>query len=104
MEPTLQRSLEVLVGAAAPTLPGAAPGQVQPGTTASPTPSPTPGGPTATPSPAGTPGSVAELARQADAAYQRAQEALRRGDFATYGAEIARVQQLIQQLVQQTGP
>ena len=50
----------------------------------------------------GTPGSVADLARQAEAAFQRAQEALRNNDFATYGQEISRAQQLILQIVQQT--
>jgi hypothetical protein len=43
---------------------------------------------------------VSDLAREANAAYDRAQEALRRGDFATYGSEIARVQELIQRIVQ----
>jgi hypothetical protein len=48
-------------------------------------------------------GSAADLSREAAAAFERAQQALQRGDFATYGAEIARVEQLIQQLVQVTG-
>jgi uncharacterized membrane protein (UPF0182 family) len=106
MEPTLERSLQVIFGGAPPTPPGVEPGTGSPpAATASPgAPTPTPI-PTATPipPPVGTPGSVSELARQADAAYQRAQEALRNGDFATYGAEIQRVQQLIQQIVQQSG-
>jgi hypothetical protein len=68
--------------------------------------------PTATPRvstspvPATTPSSgasVNDLARQADAAYQRAQAALRNGDFATYGQEIATVESLIQQIVQRSG-
>jgi hypothetical protein len=50
------------------------------------------------------PGSVPELAREADAAYRRAQQALQRADFATYGAEIARVEQLIQEIVRLTSP
>jgi uncharacterized membrane protein (UPF0182 family) len=113
MEPTLERSIAVVLGEAAPTQPTA-------GTpTASPSPSPTPAGgtpaPTATPAPAsptpaptGTPavtaptGSAADLAQQANAAFERAQAALQRGDFATYGQEIANVQRLIQQLVQVT--
>jgi hypothetical protein len=53
--------------------------------------------------PSGT-ASVNDLARQADAAYQRAQAALRNNDFATYGQEIALVQQLIQQIVQRSAP
>ena len=109
MEPTLERSLAVIFGGAAPTPPGidtttggitspTPPPAATPGATATPRPSPTP-------PPAGTPsGNVAELAREADAAYQRAQEALRNGDFATYGSEIARVQELIQRIVQLSGP
>jgi hypothetical protein len=54
--------------------------------------------------PSGSAGSIAELAREADAAYQRAQEALRQGDFAAYGREIARVEELIQRIVQLSGP
>jgi flagellin-specific chaperone FliS len=51
----------------------------------------------------GTPStSISDLAREANAAYERAQEALRRNDFAAYGAEIARVQELIQRIVQLT--
>jgi hypothetical protein len=46
---------------------------------------------------------LGELAREADAAYQRAQEALRRGDFAAYGVEIARVEEYIKQIVQRAG-
>src|SRR5689334_17242937 len=63
----------------------------------------------ATPAPAATPvsvaarqGSIGDLAQQAEAAFQRAQDALRNNDFATYGAEINRAQQLIQQIAQQT--
>lgn len=100
MEPTLQRSLEVIFGAAAPTTPVAAGASPAAGTPAA---SPTPAGPrpTTTPSVSGTPSTnIAQLAREADAAYQRAQEALRGGDFATYGTEIARVQELIQRIVQ----
>jgi uncharacterized membrane protein (UPF0182 family) len=116
MEPTLQRSLEVIFGAAAPSLPNA--DGTSPATgTGSPTATPTRGAtplagvtptpsatrvPVATPAPAGTPGSVSDLAQQAEAAFQRAQEALRNNDFATYGLEINRVQQLIQQIAQQS--
>ncbi|HLF77995.1 MAG TPA: UPF0182 family protein [Dehalococcoidia bacterium] len=109
MEPTLQRSLEVIFGAAPPSLP--TPEGATPSAGASPTPTPTRGAtpaagatPTvqATPVPVTTPGSVGDLARQAEAAFQRAQEALRNNDFATYGQEINRVQQLIQQIAQQS--
>jgi uncharacterized membrane protein (UPF0182 family) len=108
MEPTLERSLAVIFAGAPPTPlePGAQPGATPaPGTTpaATPTATPTPR-PATTPAPAATPGSIGALAREADAAYQRAQEALRRGDFATYGQEIARVEELIRQIVQQSGP
>jgi hypothetical protein len=60
--------------------------------------------PTSTPPSGGAPLSIGQLAREADAAYQRAQEALRQGDFATYGVEIAEVERLVQQIVQQTNP
>jgi len=94
MEATLAQSLEVIFGAAPSSLPSG-------GATPAPQPSPTPAaGATVTPTPTpGGPVSVAELARQADAAFQRAQEALRNGDFATYGQEIARVEELIRQIV-----
>jgi uncharacterized membrane protein (UPF0182 family) len=103
MEPTLERSLEVVFGRAAPTSPTTEPDA---GVTGPPAASPTPGTPAATPTPRPTvtPGSIGELARQADEAFQRAQAALRNGDFATYGQEIARVQDLIQQIAQQSSP
>jgi hypothetical protein len=109
MEPTLQQSLDVVFGRAQSTLPQS--GSPAQGPTPSGTPTPATS-PTATPRvtnspvPASTPGSnasVNDLAREADAAYQRAQSALRNGDFATYGQEIATVQSLIQQIVQRTG-
>jgi hypothetical protein len=106
MEPTLRRSLEVVFGLAPSSLPGAS-GQPLPTLSPSPgaaTPGPTPTpAATRTPAPAGTPAGVADLARQADAAYQRAQDALRRGDFAAYGAEIAQVEALIRRIVEATG-
>jgi uncharacterized membrane protein (UPF0182 family) len=103
MEPTLDRALAVVFGQAPPTgLEGGGPSTPPPGP---PTLTPTAGpvAPTATPAPPPPAGSAAELSREANAAFQRAQEALQRGDFAAYGAEIARVEQLIQQLVQVTG-
>jgi uncharacterized membrane protein (UPF0182 family) len=105
MEPTLQRAIEVVFGRAAPSLPVTDPNATPP--TGSPTPATTPSGsptpPAATPTPsAGLPGTVPDLAREADAAYQRALAALQQGDFATYGTEIQRVEQLIQEIVRLT--
>lgn len=106
MEPTLQRSLEVIFGGAAPTPPTAGdqpgvttpPDQQPPAQPAPAQPAPTPAQPTSP-----LPSDAAELARQAEQAFQRAQTALRNGDWATYGQEIARVEQLIQALVQNAG-
>jgi uncharacterized membrane protein (UPF0182 family) len=104
MEPTLDRALAVVFGQAPPTTPeGPGAPSPTPGATVTATPTPAPGGPTATPAPPPPAGSAAELSREASAAFERAQAALQRGDFAAYGAEIARVEQLIQQLVQVTG-
>lgn len=118
MEPTLDRALEVIFGGAEPTEPTTAdvPGaptpppdqppppdeSPPPATPTAPpaTPTPEPAGPTATPG--GLPTDAAGLAAEASAAYQRAQDALQAGDFATYGAEIQRVEELIQQLVEVT--
>ncbi len=107
MEPTLERALAVLFGAAAPTPPTLDPDATP--ATGSPTPAVSPTAaataqatPVVTPTPGGTPATVGGLAREADAAYERAQQALQRGDFATYGVEIARVEALIQQIVELT--
>ena len=113
MEPTLEQSLKVVFGQAPPTPP-----DTGTGAPASTTASTTAGTPTATPSAtprtASTPASqatpptvpsnasIGDLARQADAAYQRAQDALKNGDFATYGQQIAQVQALIKQIESQT--
>jgi uncharacterized membrane protein (UPF0182 family) len=88
--------------------------QGQGGPSPSPTPGPTPGpsgtpGPTATPGPTGTPGTtppagdVSGLVAYANQHFELAQQALRDGDFARYGAEIALVQQALGQLEQLTG-
>jgi uncharacterized membrane protein (UPF0182 family) len=105
LEPTLDRSLAVVFGEAAPTLPtaGTPAASPSPGATATPAPAQTPVPTAPTPGPTLPAGSVADLAQQANAAFERAQAALQRSDFATYGTEIALVQQLIQQLVQVTG-
>ena len=114
MEPTLERALQVLFGDAEPTVPTT--GDVTPTTSPEPATTATPSVPTATASaptatstaaaPTSTPvpltGDAAELARQASEAYERAQAALQAGDFATYGEEIALVEQLLQRLVELT--
>ena len=68
-----------------------------------PTPSPTPGsspGPTPSAGPGATPpsGDVAALVAYANQHFELAQAALRAGDFATYGQEIAKVQDALTQL------
>jgi uncharacterized membrane protein (UPF0182 family) len=102
MEPTLDRALDVVFGRAAPTAPttdttGAGPPAAAP-TPGTPSPAQTP-----TPRPETTPGTVTDLARQAEAAFERAQAALRNGDLATYQQEINRAQELVRQIAQQTG-
>jgi uncharacterized protein len=82
-----------------------------PGPSPAPNPSPSPsGGPVATPSPAPTPsgspgpavspppGDVTALVAYANQHFEAAQAALRRGDFATYGAELELVRQALAQL------
>jgi len=76
----------------------------------SPGPTPTPG-PSATPGPTATPGTqptppagdVQALVSYANQHFELAQQALRDGDFARYGEEIALVQQALSQLEQLTG-
>jgi uncharacterized membrane protein (UPF0182 family) len=65
-----------------------------PGGTTSPTPSPSPGA-SGTPT---VPTAPNDLAAQALAAYNRAEEALKNGDFTTYGREIAEVERLLNEL------
>jgi uncharacterized protein len=91
---TLQEALTLLLA-----------GGTSPGPSPNPTPGPTPGpGATATPAPTagpgGTPGptDVAALVQYANQHFEAAQAALRRGDFATYGTEMAEVQRTLQQL------
>ena len=100
MEETLEQSLKVIFGEASATLPGTTPTAPP---QATPTATPTPAGPTATPRDPGDPGSLSELARQAEEAFQRAEDALRRGDFATYGVEIELVESLIRRIVELSG-
>jgi uncharacterized membrane protein (UPF0182 family) len=75
-----------------------------PGPTPTPGPSATPG-PTATPGtqPTPPPGDVQALVSYANQHFELAQQALRDGDFARYGEEIALVQQALSQLEQLTG-
>jgi len=47
---------------------------------------------------------VYDLARQADEHYAAAQEALRAGDWATYGTELDAMEQVLKELVEITGP
>lgn len=75
-----------------------------------PTPTPTPGpGPSPTPGPSPSadpslPTDVAGLIAYANDHYERAEAALRAGDFATYGAEIELVRQALAQLEALAGP
>ena len=78
--------------------PGASP---SPGPSSAPSSGPSSGPtPTATPGAGATPpaGDVAALIAYANQHFELAQAALREGDFATYGAEIAKVQQALQEL------
>jgi hypothetical protein len=75
------------------------------------TPSPSPGSspqPTATPRPTSAPGGplpsdVNELIKYADTHFVAAQDALRAGDFATYGDEMDKVEAALARLVELTG-
>ena len=63
-----------------------------PGPTATPGARPRRRGPTDSPGPDGLPTDVDGLVQYANAHFELAQEALREGDFATYGEEIAKVE------------
>jgi uncharacterized membrane protein (UPF0182 family) len=101
---TLQDALNQIYAGAGAT--GGSPGgSPSPGAsaTAPPTPTPTAGGtPTPLPSVSYT-GNAQQLAAQIAAHFQAAQEAAQKGDWATYGAEMKTVQQLIEQLQQVVG-
>ena len=78
-----------------------------PGTTPTPGPTPTPGA-SATPRPTLPPGSelpsdVDGLVAYANQHFELAQQALRAGDFATYGTEIGHVEDALQRLGELTG-
>jgi uncharacterized membrane protein (UPF0182 family) len=87
----------------------AATGSGGPGASPSPGPTPTPGAnPTPVPTPgasaSGLPSDVPGLIDYANTHFERAQQALRDGDFAGYGREIELVRQALAQLDQLAGP
>jgi hypothetical protein len=74
-----------------------------PGPSPTPGPSPSPGassspGPTSGPNVTPAPGDVQALVEYANLHFELAQAALRQGDFATYGIEIAEVERTLAQL------
>jgi uncharacterized membrane protein (UPF0182 family) len=89
---TLEEALNLLLEGGPSPVPTPTPGpEPSPGASPAPTPTPGPGG---TPAP----DDMAALVRYANERFEAAQEALRRGDFATYGAEIAEVERTLRQL------
>ncbi len=102
---TLAEALNDLVAGGPSPTPGPSP---SPGPSPTPGPSASPGSPP-TPAPTSGPGStprpddVQALIRYANDHFEAAQAALRRGDFATYGTEIAEVQKTLAQLEVLTG-
>ena len=102
MEPTLAEALEVVLGRAQPTEP------VDGGPDTQPTDQPTPidgatPEPTATPQPTvALPDDVDALISEANDAFVRAQALLQQGDFAGYGEEIDRLEDILQALADLT--
>ncbi len=92
--PTLQAALDALFGEGA----GATVGDASPAPTAS-------SSPGASPAPAASPAAdtLASVTAQADAAFREGQDALKRGDFAAYGAAQAKLQAALNRLVALTG-
>jgi uncharacterized membrane protein (UPF0182 family) len=84
MRDTLKEALEAIFGAAPPTLEQRATGQ----------PAPTAGGAPAPTAPAGA-ATAQDLLNQADAAFRAADEALRRGDLATYQQKVNEAADLV---------
>jgi uncharacterized membrane protein (UPF0182 family) len=99
--PTLSESLQLLLEA-----------QGTPGSGPSPSPGPTPGpspsgGPSPSPSASpggGVPSDIAGLIAYANAHFELAQQALRAGEFARYGEEIANVKEALRRLGELAGP
>lgn len=89
---TLQESIALLLQGGTGGPPPSPGPSASPGTTATPT-GPAPSLPTG----------VQDLIKYANDHFELAQAALRAGDFATYGAEIAKVQQALRQLALLTG-
>ncbi len=116
MEPTLGQAIDVVLGRAESTLPAAAEAAAaaegEEGAEAFLTPSPELT-PTSTPEatataageavPSPLPTDIAALTLEAQAAYERAQELLRQGDFAGYGEEVAKLEEILRRLVELTG-
>jgi uncharacterized membrane protein (UPF0182 family) len=99
--PTLGESLRLLLEAQGQPGPGPSP-TPSPGPTLTPGPTPT-AGPTASPGPDGLPTDVNGLIDYANTHFELAQQALRDGDFARYGEEIALVEAALQRLDELTG-
>ncbi len=103
MEETLERALEVVLGRAVASEPiveppdeppdGEPTATLAPGETPAPTPTE---GPTPTP---GAPDDIDALIQEANETFERAQLLLQQGDFAGYGEEIARLEDLLQRLI-----
>ncbi|OGO50666.1 MAG: hypothetical protein A2148_03285 [Chloroflexi bacterium RBG_16_68_14] len=97
MEPTLERALQVMLGLVEATTP-IVEGPVGP----SPTPGATPGAspqPTPTPQPTtALPGDIEALIQEANDTFERAQRLLQQGDFAGYGEEIQRLEEILRRL------
>ncbi len=105
MEPTLEDALNVVLGREQATtpVPPATPGA---GETPIATPTPLEGEtpvatatPGRTPTPA-SPDDLEALIREANEVFERAQERLQEGDFAGYGEEIERLEEILQQLME----
>ncbi len=88
--PSLSDALQLLFAGGTPPTPTPAP---SPGPGASPTPTPSAGPSESPPS-----GDVAALIAYANDHFNLAQAALRAGDFATYGSEMAKVQEALREL------
>jgi len=98
MEPTLEEALEVVLGRAQPTAPTDDEPTVEPTPVDGATPQPT-----ATPGPTvALPDDVDGLITQANDSFELAQQLLQAGDFAGYGEEIERLEEILQRLAQLT--